>query len=222
MVRFKTFRKALKHIEKINITDIQTEDSFSVEKAVFDTRKKEYVFLNADGIDGVDFVIRQRDISLITRENTDDPDNEFVFLINTRDGKQYGLTFFMQDGYSFFTASEYEKENVEAVVKSIPKYLCGLKNRQVKVMKSTRHEAFSVWNDNADSEDSVITETFIIDDFDYEVKVLSGLPVIHFIDKRSNVSAKALDVQFICGDANDKNGVIIGTPNGEFILKAIN
>lgn len=218
MVRFRTFRKALKHIKKINITDIQTEDSFSVEKAVFDTRKKEYAFLNADGIEGVDFVIRQRDISLITRKNTDDPDNEFVFLINTRDGKQYGLTFFMENGYSFFVADKYTKENVEAIVKAVPKYLCSLKNKQIRIRKSTNHEAFSTWNDNADSEDSVITETFFIDDFDYEVKVLSGLPVIHFIDKCSDVSAKALGVEFIVGDVNDKDGVVIGTSTGEYIL----
>lgn len=222
MVRFKTFRKALKHIEKINIKDIQTEDSFSVEKAVFDTRKKEYAFLNVDGIDGVDFVIRQRDISLITRENTDDPDNEFVFLINTRDGKQYRLAFFMEDGYSFFAATDYERENVESVVRAIPKYLCSLKDKQVKVMRSTRHETFSMWNYDTDSEDSVITETFFIYDFDYEVKVLSGLPVIHFIDKRSDVSAKALGVEFIVGDANDKNGVVVGTSTGEYILNTVN
>lgn len=102
MIRFKTFRKALKHIKGISITDIQTEQTSNFEKAVYDFRKKEYAFLNVDGIDGVDFVIRQRDIFLITRENTDDPDNEFVFLINTRDGKQYRFTFFMEDGYSFF------------------------------------------------------------------------------------------------------------------------
>lgn len=222
MVRFKTFRKALKHITKINVTDIQTEQTSNFEKAVYDFRKKEYAFLNADGIDGVDFVIRQRDISLITRKNTDDPDNEFVFLINTKDGKQYGFTFFMEDGYSFFVADEYTKENIEAVIRSIPKYLCSLKNKRIKVMKSTNHEAFNTWNYDTDNEDSVITETFIIDDFDYEVKVLSRLPVIHFIDKRSDVFAKALGVEFICGDANDKNGIVVGTPTGEYILNIVN
>ena len=220
MVRFKTFRKALKHIKIIEITDIQTEQTSNFEKAVYDFRKKEYAFLNADGNQGIDFIINRRGISLISRENT--PDDEFVFLINMNDGKQYRLKFTMQDGYSFFAASEYEKENIEAVVKSIPKYLCSLKDKQVKIMKSTRHEAFSTWNHNTYGEDSVVTETFFINDFDYEIMVLSGLPVIHFIDKCNDVSAKALGVEFIVGDANDKNGVVVGVGNGEYLLKAIN
>lgn len=220
MVRFKTFRKALNHIKRIDIIDIQTEQTSNFEKAVYDFRKKEYAFLNADGIDGVDFIIPRRGISLISKENT--PDDEFIFLINMRDGKQYRLKFTMQDGCSFFVATEYEKENVEAVIRSAPKYLCSLKDKQVKIMKSTRHEAFSMWNYDTDSEDSIVTETFFIDDFDYEVKVLSGLPVIHFIDKRSNVSAKALGVEFIVGNENDKNGIIVGVSDGEYVLKPVN
>lgn len=221
MVRFKTFRKALKHIKKINITDILADNSFSIERAFFNSKTKEYTFLNVDGNEGVDFLFHQYAISSIMRENTDDPDNEYIFLVNMRDGRQYGMTFFMEDGYSFFATSEYEKKNIEEVIKSIPKYLCDFKGKQVKIMKSTNHEAFTVWNDNADTEDSVVTETFFIDDFDYEVKLWSGLPIINFIDNRSDVSAKALDVQFICGDANDKDGVIVGVSDGEYILKAI-
>lgn len=220
MVKFKTFRMALKHIKKINITDIQADNSFTFEKAIFNYRTREYEFLDVDGNQGIDFVLSQHGISLITREPTDD-DNEFVFLINMKNGKQYGITFFMKDGYSFFVSDEHEKENISAVLTSIPKYLCGLKNKQVKIMKSTRHEAFDVWNDNSDNEDYVVTESFLIDDFDYEIEVRSGLPVIDFIDKRSDVSAKAIDVKFICGNENNKNGVIVGVCDGEFILTAI-
>lgn len=220
MVRFNTFRKALKHIEKIYITDIQEEKTFSFEKAIYNTKTREYIFFDADGDQGIDFVIHQYGISLIVRENT--PDDEFVFLVNMNGGKQYRMKFIMEDRYSFFVADEYTKENVESVIRAIPKYLCSLKSKRVKVMKSTDHEAFSMWNYDTDNEDSVITETFFIDDFDYEVKVWSGLPVISFIDKRSDVSAEALDVQFICGDANDKNGVIVGVGNGEYILTIIN
>lgn len=220
MVRFKTFRQALNHVKKIDITDLQEEKTFSFEKAVYDPRTREYIFFDVDGNQGIDFIIHRNGISLISRENT--PDDEFVFLINMRGGRQYRLKFTMQDGYSFFVADKYTKENVEAVVKAIPKYLCSLKDKQVRIMKSTRHEAFSTWNYDTDSEDSVITQTFFIDDFDYEVKAMSGLPVISFIDKSSDVSAQALDVKFICGNANDKNGVIIGVCDGEFILTAVN
>lgn len=220
MVRFKTFRQVLNHVKKIDITDLQEEKNFSFEKAVYDPRTREYIFFDVDGNQGIDFIIHRNGISLISRENT--PDDEFVFLINMRGGRQYRLKFTMQDGYSFFVADKYTKENVEAVVKAIPKYLCSLKDKQVRIMKSTRHEAFSTWNYDTDSEDSVITQTFFIDDFDYEVKAMSGLPVISFIDKSSDVSAQALDVKFICGNANDKNGVIIGVCDGEFILTAVN
>ena len=222
MVKFGTFRKALKHIRKINMTDIQADNSFTFEKATFDPQKREYIFWNVDGNQGVDFVISQRGISLITREATDDPDNEYVFLMNMKNGKQYGITFFMEDGYSFFVSDEHERENIEAVLTAIPKYLCDFKGKRVKVMKSTNHEAFSTWNDSNDSEDYVVTQTFFIDNFDYEIKTVSGLAVVNFIDKCSDVSAKALDVKFICGNENDKNGVIVGVCDGEFILTAVN
>lgn len=221
MVKFRTFRKALKHVKKINITDIQADNSFTFEKAIFNSRTKSYEFLDVDRNQGIDFVISQRGISLITREPTDDPDNEYVFLINMKDGKQYGVTFFMKDGYSFFVSDEHEKENVSAVLTAIPKYLCDFKGKRVKVMKTTNHEAFSVWNDSNDNENYVVTETFFVDDFDYEIEVRSGLPVIDFIDKRSNVSARAIDVKFICGNENDKNGVIVGVCDGEFILSPV-
>lgn len=221
MIRFRTFRKALKNIKKINITDIQKDNSFTFEKATFDPQKREYIFWDVDGNQGIDFVISQRGISLITREATDDPDNEYVFLMNMKNGKQYGITFFMEDGYSFFVSDEHEKENVSAVLTAIPKYLCDFKGKRVKVMKTTAHEAFSVWNDSNDNEDYVVTQTFLVDNFDYEIEVRSGLPVIDFIDKRSDVSARAIDVKFICGNENDKNGVIVGVCDGEFILTAI-
>lgn len=220
MIKFRTFRKALKHIKKINMTDIQADNSFTFEKASYDPQKREYIFWDVDGNQGIDFVISQRGISLISRENTNDPD-EFVFLINMKNGKQYGMTFFMEDGYSFFVSDRYEQENVKSVLTAIPKYLCDFKGKRIKIMKSTDHEVFSTWNNSNDNEDYVVTQTFFVDDFDYEVKVVSGLPIVNFIDKCSDVSAQALDVKFICGNGNDKNGVIIGVTDGEFILTAV-
>lgn len=217
MVKFKTFRKSLKHTKMVYITDIQTGETFSFEKAVYDFRKKEYAFLNVDGNEGVDFLIRQRDISLIVRETT--PDDEFIFLINTKGGRQYRVKFVMQDGYSFFVPDRYEKENIKSVITAVPKYLYGFKGKRVKITKTTNTEAFSTWNPNNDNEDYVATESFVISDFDYEVKTLSGLAIVDLLDKDNTTYAKVLGAIFVVGDTT--NGVMIGVNDGDYILKIV-
>ena len=86
----------------------------------------------------------------------------------------YAMEFFMRDGYSFFAANDCERENIEAIIKAVPKYLCDFKGKSVVVRKSINHEAFSTWNPDNDNEDLLIVEKFVISDFDYGVRKKSG------------------------------------------------
>lgn len=215
MVKFKTFKRAFGKIESATVQKV-SEDKVSTAKSVsFDKKTKQFGFF--DGKGNVILKFYQYDLKRISRLLSED--NRFVFRVVLKDDSEYRMEFFMKDGYSFFNADKNSKENIEAVIKSIPAYLCNFKGKHTLIKKTLYNEAFSVWNADCDSEDSVISESFVINDFDYEVQTLSGLAVISFIDRANgNTYAKALDTVYIAGDITD--GVIVGCRNGEFILNA--
>lgn len=93
MIKLRLFRKALKRAKRIDITETISKDTYSVEKAVFDMGTKEFQFIDVNQMEGIDFVINQCDISSIIGGNTSD--DEFVFLINLKGGKQYRIKFTM-------------------------------------------------------------------------------------------------------------------------------
>ena len=117
--------------------------------ASFDRKTKQFCFFDEKGNVIVKF--NQYDTRLISRVLTDD--SRFIFLIILKNDVDYKMEFHMRDGYSFFVADEYLKENIKSVIKSVPKYLCDFKGKRVRVSKTTAHYAFSTWNADNDSED---------------------------------------------------------------------
>lgn len=220
MVKFRTFKKALGKIESVIIQEIPTYKEIVVAKtAYFDPKVRKFRFFDENGTELVKFY--QSEVLIISRVDTDD--SEFKFFISLKNGVEYLMKFNMQEDYSFFAINKCIRENIETVIKSAPKYLCEFTGKRVWIRKSTHHGAFSTWDYNDESDNSTVTESFLVDNFDYEIKKLSGLAVVDFIDKsNSRTYGKALDVTFIVGDADDVNGVIVGSSSGEYILKTIN
>lgn len=219
MIRFKTFRKALEKIESVSIQKIPDyKEIITAKTACFDFKARKFRFFDENGMELVKFY--QNEVSIISRVDTDD--SEFKFFISLKNGVEYLMKFNMQENCSFFAVNKCVRENIETVIKSAPTYLCKFNGKRVWIRKSTHHGAFSIWDYNDESDNSAITESFFVENFDYEIKKLSGLAVIDFIDKsNSRIYGKALDVTFIVGDADDVNGVIIGTSSGEYVLKAV-
>ncbi len=89
MLNLRVFRKALKYAKKIEVTETLNKGTFSVKKAIFDTKAKEIVFLDANGNKGVDFVINQHGISSIIRKNASA--DKFIFWLNMKGGEQYQI-----------------------------------------------------------------------------------------------------------------------------------
>lgn len=216
MVKFRTFKNALGKIESIDIQKVPETEKLIAKRACFDKNTKQYKFYDKKGNEIVKF--HQYDVRIISRILTDD--NRFEFLLSLKDDIDYRMEFNMRDGYSFFVTDEYLKENIEEVIKAVPKYLCEFKGKCVRVLKTTEHSAFSTWNADTDSEDSIVTESFVINNFDYEVERMSGLAVVDLLNKDNTTYAKALGVTFIVGDIN-ANGVVIGVNNGEYVLKIV-
>lgn len=220
MVRFKTIRNALEKIESVTIQKAPNTDKAIAKRACFDKNTKQYKFFDNKGNEIVKF--HQYDVRSISRLLTDD--NKFEMLVSLKNDIDYRMEFFMRDGYSFFAANDCERENIEVIIKAVPKYLCDFKGKGVVIRKSINHEAFSTWNPDNDNEDLLIVEKFVISNFDYEVHKKSGLAVVDFFDKSRNSynKATAIDINFIIGDANSEDGVIIGVGDGEYILTAVN
>ncbi len=215
MVKFKTFKGALGKIESINIQKVPETEKLIAKRAIFDKNTKQYKFFDKKGNEIVRF--HQYDVKLISRIVSDD--DKFEFLICLNDDLDYKMEFNMQDGYSFFAADKYERENIEEVIKAAPKHLCSLKGKRVVVRKSINHEAISFWNAASDSEDFLVMEKFTINDFDYRVRKKSGLATIDLFDKSdTNNKATAFDVIFVVSDTDNEGSVIIGTTMGEFSL----
>lgn len=215
MVRFRTFKSALGKIESINIQKVPETEKLIAKRACFDKNTKQYKFYDKKGNEIVKF--HQYDVRIISRILTDD--NRFKFLLNLKDDIDYRMEFNMRDGYSFFAVDEYEKNNIEEVIKAAPKHLCSLNGKRVVVRKSINHEAISFWNADSDSEDFLVMEKFTINDFDYGVRKKSGLATIDLFDKSvTNNKATAFDVTFVVSDTDNEGSVIIGTTLGEFSL----
>lgn len=215
MVKLRTFKKALEKIESVDIRKVPDTRVEVAKTASFDRKTKQFCFFNEKGNVIVKF--NQYDVRLISRVLTDD--DKFVFLVILKNDVDYKMEFHMRDGYSFFVADEYLKENIGAVIKAVPKYLCDFKGKRVRVLKTMEHSAFSTWNADNDTEDSVVAESFVIGNFDYEVKTMSGLAVVDLLDKDNTSYAKALGVTYIVGDTKD--GVMIGVDDGDYLLKIL-
>lgn len=214
MVKVNTLKKVLRRAESIMIREIPDTEIKTAKSAAYDVKTKRFCFYDENCNVIVKF--SWYDIRTISRILTDD--NVYKFLISLKNDVDYEMKFIMQKGFSFFVSDTAIKKNIETVVKVIPKYLSGFSGKRVIVKKNSYNEAFSVWNVEYDSEDSVVTENFVINDFDYEVKALSGLAVVSLIDKsNSNTYAQALDVMCISG--NSDNCVILGCRNGNYCLK---
>lgn len=216
MVRFKTIRNALEKIESVTIQKVPDTDKAIAKRACFDKNTKQYKFFDNKGNEIVKF--HQYDVRSISRLLTDD--NKFEMLVSLKNDIDYRMEFFMRDGYSFFAANDCERENIEAIIKAVPKYLCDFKGKSVVVRKSINHEAFSTWNPDNDNEDLLIVEKFVISDFDYGVRKKSGLAVVDFLDKSTvtNNKATAIDVTFVVSDTDNEGTIIVGTTLGEFLL----
>ena len=214
MVKVNTLKKALRRAESIMIREIPDTEIKTAKSAAYDAKTKGFSFY--DEKCNVIVKFSRYDIRTISRILTDD--NVYKFLISLKNDVDYEMEFIMQKGFSFLGPDTAIKENIETVVKVIPKYLSGFSGKRVIVKKNSYNEAFSVWNVEYDLEDSVVTENFVINDFDYEVKALSGLAVVSLIDKsNSNTYAQALDVMCISG--NSDNCVILGCRSGNYCLK---
>lgn len=222
MIKFKTLRQNLKSFEKVIIKSKVTGVEKIAVKATFDKQKKEFIFFNE--FDDIVLRFRQYDvlISRIATEDFNDDFNSFVFCVTPKKGEDYIMTFIMRENRSFFIKDEYERENVQAVLEATPKHLKNLDRKKIEVKRLSANEIFTTLGDD-DNEENIMTDRYVINDLRFSVFTLSGVVVIDIFDDNFNGGlSRILNVQFIVDNADKENSVIIGTPDSEYVLTAIN
>lgn len=223
-----TFVRLLKNSNKIKGIDISynfTDDVIHADKIKYVKARKTIYFNNADE-KAVIAPFHIRDIQKISRVDVGNA-NKYKFLLQLKDNalKNGGIKMFvditMKPPYSPYLLDKYEIENYKQVEKSIPKYLCTLKGKTVKVRYSQYSEIFSTYNRDIDGGLNIVTSAYIIDNFDYSVSMESSVPVLKMYNSRNiNICATVLAVCFICGD--EKSSITVGSENnGEYFLTVI-
>lgn len=221
MIKFKTLRQNLKNFEKVIIKNSVTGVEKIATKAIFDKQKKEFIFFNE--FDDIILRFRQYDvrISRIATEDFNDDFNSFVFCIAPKKGEDYIMTFTMRENRSFFIKDEYERQNVQAVLGATPKYLGAFRGKKINVKRFSANEIFTTLGDDG-CEENIMTDCYIIKNLRFSFFTLSGVVVIDIFDDNFNGGlSRILNVQFIVDNAGEENSVIIGTPDSEYVLTAV-
>lgn len=221
MIKFKTLRQNLKNFEKVIIKNSVTGIEKIATKAIFDKQKKEFIFFNE--FDDIILRFRQYDvlISRIATEDFNDDFNSFVFCITPKKGEDYIITFIMGENRSFFIKDEYERQNVQAVLGATPEYLGAFRGKKINVKRFSANEIFTTLGDDG-CEENIMTDCYVINNLRFSFFTLSGVVVIDIFDDDFNGGlSRILNVQFIVDNAGEENSVIIGTPDSEYVLTAV-
>lgn len=207
----------IRNTEKINIKKIDGEKNFSVVKGKYNPNRKMFSFVSADN--KLEFYMSN--LKVISRL-TSEP-NKYIFYIELSENRRYEFELFMKEGTTPFVITDYEKKSIKAVQSAIPKYLDVLKGKQVVVSRTSKSELFSTWNIDDGMEEHLVTDCYILGDFDYDTEIVDGTIVLKLFDKsNSSIYSTVLSTQFVIGGSKkNKNKTYIGGKNGEFILNSV-
>lgn len=208
----------IRNTERINIKKIGGEKHLSVQKGKYNPNRKMFSF-SASADNKLEFYMNNlRVISRLTSEP-----NKYIFYVELNDGKCYEFELFMKKGTTPFVITDYEKKSIKSVQSAIPKYLDVLKGKQVVVSRTSKSEIFSTWNVDDNMEEHIVTDCYILGDFDYDTEIVDGAIVLKLFDKsNSSIYSTVLSTQFVIGgNKKNKNKTYIGGKNGEFILTTI-
>lgn len=217
MINTARFIKMIRNTEKINIKKIGGEKNFSVVKGKYNPNRKKFSFASADK--KLEFYINNlRVISRLTSEP-----NKYIFYVELNGGERYEFELFMKEGTTPFVITDYEKKQTKAIQSAIPKYLDILKGKQIVVSRTSKSELFSTWNVDDNMEEHIVTDCYILSNFDYDTEIVEGTIVLKLFDKsNSRIYSTVLSTQFVIGgNKKNKNKTYIGGKNGEFILTTV-
>lgn len=218
MINTTRFIKMIRNTERINIKKIGGEKHLSVQKGKYNPNRKMFSF-SSSADNKLEFYMNNlRVISRLTSEP-----NKYIFYVELNEGRCYEFELFMKKGVTPFVITDHEKKGIKFVQSAIPKYLDVLKGKQVVVSRTSKSEIFSTWNVDDGMEEHIVTDCYILGDFDYDTEIVDGVIVLKLFDKsNSSIYSTVLNTQFVIGgNKKNKNKTYIGGKNGEFILTSV-
>lgn len=102
-----------------------------------------------------------------------------------------------------------------------PGYLGAFRGKKINVKRFSANEIFTTLGDDG-CEENIMTDCYVINNLRFSFFTLSGVVVIDIFDDDFNGGlSRILNVQFIVDNAGEENSVIIGTPDSEYVLTAV-
>lgn len=155
------------------------------------------------------------DIELITVSRDD---FDYSLLITTKNDNNIKVHINMEDGYSLYAYTDNVIRNYNAVSKSIPKHLDKYKGKNVTIKHNVNTAMYRTIIDEDDETVLPVTDSYIINDFDYVIfydAVSPNIPCIKmYSNENKNIYTCAMGVKLI----TDK---VIFTADGDFVIEEV-
>lgn len=161
----------VKPVEKITVTDDKKKFRFHLEKS-----KKAFT-VNVKSIYSVDMLF------------TSQEGYSWSILVATKYGTTFKVHFNMAEGYSPYAYTENFIENYKDVASNIPKYMDKFIGKTVTVLHYIDKSMYRTFNEEDESRIFPVTDSYIINDFDYEIfygKFSSNVPCIKMYSKSND------------------------------------
>lgn len=190
----------VKPVEKITVTDDKKKFRFH-----FENSKKNFT-INVKAIYSVDMLA------------TSQEGYSWSVLVATKNDTTFKVHFNMAEGYSPYAYTENFIENYKAVVDAIPKYMDKFIGKTVTVLHSVNTSMYRTFSEEDDGHTLPVTDSYIINDFDYEIfygKFSSNVPCIKMYSKSNDkIFTCAMSVSLITDH-------MVFTADGKFKLTVI-
>lgn len=184
----------------------ESKDSQRIYFHAVDEQDSFHIFKN--NIADVDMLTTSRDGYQYSVIITTKSDNDFSFKVH----------FNMAEGYSPYAYSKNVIDNYKAVRNSIPKYMDKFIGKTVTVLHCTDTPMYRTFSEEDDGHTLPVTDSYIINDFDYEIRydnVAPNIPCIRMYSKSNDkIFTYAMGVHLIVDN-------MIFTADGEFKLSVI-
>ncbi|MGN0606510.1 MAG: hypothetical protein ACI4JM_08315 [Oscillospiraceae bacterium] len=213
------FARFIQNCDRTHFKDIALEKDeklIPLKKIIVSRDNKRLYFIAVDEKDSCNYYRNQ--IVNLEMLNTNRDDFDYSIIISTKTDECFKVHINMEDGYSLYAYIDDVIRNYNAVSEAIPKYLDKYKGKNVVVKHNTDSAMYRTFNEEDDATVFPVTDSYVINDFDYVIfydAVSPNIPCIKmYSNENKNIYACAMGVKLI----TDK---VIFTADGEFLIEEV-
>ncbi len=211
------FARFIQNCDRTHFKDIALEKDgklIPLKKMLVSRDNKRLYFIAEDEKDSCNYYRNQ--IVNLEMLNINRDDYEFSIIISTKTNECFKVHINMEDGYSLYAYTDDVIRNYNAVSEAISKHLDNYKGKNVVVKHNTDSAMYRTFSEEDDATVYPVTDSYIINGFDYCIfynSITPNIPCIKmYSNENKNIYACAMGVKLI----TDK---VIFTADGEFVIE---